>query len=113
MTNGAITAIYVALAAGFAAMGVPLALGRVPPNETYGFRTAKTLGDRAIWYAANRVQGIDLIVGGVAMAALALALYRFWRPAPSPQAFAMTMVGLLTATSVAVLVHGFVVLGRM
>lgn len=45
----------------FIAIGIPLALKRVPPNRWYGFRTAKTLSNQTIWYAANRVVGTDLL----------------------------------------------------
>src|SRR5688572_13826064 len=51
-------------------LGVPLALGKIPPNWGYGFRTPRTLSDPRIWYEANRVSGYDLIAAGVAILAL-------------------------------------------
>jgi hypothetical protein len=107
-----VTVTYVVLGLGFAAMGVPLALGRVPPNGTYGFRTERTVSNSAIWYAANRVQGIDLIIAGVAIAVLVVALYLAWRSAP-PAALALIDVGIMSAALVVATVHGFIALGRM
>jgi uncharacterized membrane protein len=49
-------------------IGIPLAVERVPPNHWYGFRTAKTFSIPTIWYAANRVAGIDLLIAGVVLA---------------------------------------------
>jgi hypothetical protein len=59
----------------FIAIGIPLALERVPPNHWYGFRTAKTFSNQTIWYAANRVAGIDLIIAGVVIALGMLAMF--------------------------------------
>ena len=39
----------------FIALSIPLIQERVPPNSTYGFRTAKSLSDSKIWYAINRI----------------------------------------------------------
>jgi uncharacterized membrane protein len=52
----------------FAALAAPLALGKVPPNGFYGFRTPKTLSSPDIWYPANRIAGWLMI----AAAALAI-----------------------------------------
>jgi hypothetical protein len=52
----------------FIAIGIPLAVERVPPYHWYGFRSAKTFSIQTIWYAANRVAGIDLIIAGVVVA---------------------------------------------
>ena len=41
----------------FIALGVTLFQERVPPNSTYGFRTAKSLSDPKIWYEINHIQG--------------------------------------------------------
>ena len=35
------------------AAGIPLWLGRVPPNALYGVRFASTLSDDGIWYEIN------------------------------------------------------------
>lgn len=77
----------------FLVLGIPLALGRVPPNGTYGFRTAKTLSNPTIWYAANRSAGYDLIVGGAIIAVAALLLPTVLR-GRSPAALALANVGV-------------------
>jgi uncharacterized membrane protein len=41
-------------------LGIPLLLGKVPPNSLYGLRTQKTLDDEQIWYQANRFAGATL-----------------------------------------------------
>lgn len=47
-----------------AVLAVPLAIGMVPPNGLYGFRTPKTLSSPDIWYPANRFAGWLMIVAG-------------------------------------------------
>jgi uncharacterized membrane protein len=47
-----------------AVLAVPLALGMVPPNPLYGFRTSKTLSSPDIWYPANRFAGWLMIAAG-------------------------------------------------
>jgi uncharacterized membrane protein len=59
----------------FVGIGIPLALQKVRPNPWYGFRTSKTLSDPHIWYAANQVTGIDLILAGAALTVGVLGLY--------------------------------------
>ena len=51
----------------FVVLGLPLAAGRIPPNRFYGFRTAATRAEPAVWYAVNRVTGIDLVAGGLVL----------------------------------------------
>ena len=46
-------------------VSIPLALGKVPPNWLYGFRTRKTMSSPEIWYPANRALGRDGIVAGI------------------------------------------------
>jgi len=46
--------------------GIPMALGLVPPNRFYGYRTRKTLSSGAIWYRANRAAGWSMLLCGVA-----------------------------------------------
>lgn len=52
-----VTVVYVAVSLLVVGLNVPLALGRVPPNDVYGFRTPKTVSNPAIWYPANRACG--------------------------------------------------------
>ncbi|MGA8221363.1 MAG: SdpI family protein [Candidatus Acidiferrales bacterium] len=44
--------------------GLPMALGLVPPNRFYGFRTRKTLSSPEVWYPANQVCGWAMVVAG-------------------------------------------------
>lgn len=45
---------------------IPLLLGRVAPNQWYGFRTPKTLSNSHIWYTANSgAAKISITVGAV------------------------------------------------
>jgi hypothetical protein len=46
--------------------GIPMALGLVPPNRFYGYRTRKTLSSLDVWYRANRVSGWSMLVAGIA-----------------------------------------------
>ena len=50
-------------------VSAPMALGRIPPNGIYGFRTEKTLSSPEVWYPANRASGWFM----VAAAAVSLA----------------------------------------
>ena len=45
-------------------LGIPLLLGKVPPNVLYGLRTRRTLADEEIWYRANRFAGLVLMLAG-------------------------------------------------
>jgi hypothetical protein len=71
---------------GVAIMGiviaVPLIRGSVAPNAVYGFRTAKTLSDPAIWYAANSYMGWCLAAAGAVSAALIALRPAQWRWGP-------------------------------
>lgn len=53
--------------------GVPLWLGKVPPNRFYGFRTPRTVNDAEVWYPVNQMTGLDLTVAG-AVASVAVVL---------------------------------------
>ena len=54
--------LFLALPVLTTVLSVPMVMGKVPPNPFYGFRTRKTLSDRKVWYEANRLLGINLIV---------------------------------------------------
>lgn len=55
-------------------VAVPLALKLVPPNRLYGFRTAKTLANREIWFRVNRFAGLALIAAAAATLCAFLAM---------------------------------------
>ncbi len=46
----------------FIALAIPLIAGWIPRNRLYGFRTEKTLSNDEIWYRANRVGGMTLVI---------------------------------------------------
>ena len=56
-----------------AAASVPLMLKLVPPNRGYGFRTRRTLGDRGLWYRANRFAGCALFIASAISATVFLS----------------------------------------
>ena len=67
--NGAIGSCCGLLPLGvlFVALGVPLAMNRIPPNRLYGFRSGATSSSSAVWYGVNRATGIDLVLVGVVL----------------------------------------------
>jgi len=68
------TALTWLVAANGLVLGIPLALGVVPPNRLYGYRTPTSVSSPALWYQANHVLGWAMIVAGVASVALAAAV---------------------------------------
>lgn len=74
--------LFVLLGIVMVGLSLPLALGKVPPNWFYGFRTPKTLSSPDLWYAANRSLGRDGVVAGVAttIASTVVALAGSGRP---------------------------------
>lgn len=58
----------------FIALSIPLIMGRVKPNHWYGFRFAVTLNNPRIWYPANRLGGILLLLYGLAVLGMVLGL---------------------------------------
>ncbi len=53
-------------------LAIPLALGLIPRNRFYGMRTAKTLSDERVWYSANRITGVAVMVASVIYGAVAI-----------------------------------------
>ena len=41
---------------------VPLVFGWIGPNSFYGFRNVRTRGNRDLWFRANRIAGIAILV---------------------------------------------------
>ena len=85
-------------------LGIPLLLGRVPPNGFYGCRTKKTLSNERIWYAVNRVTGRDLIIGGVAIVLAALGIYLFGQRL-SPNHAAIILLAILVSSVVVMVIN--------
>jgi hypothetical protein len=61
-------------AAIFVAISIPLALGLVPPNRVYGFRTPRAMESRQAWFVVNRYGGIAVLVASGVYLFIALAL---------------------------------------
>ncbi len=41
---------------------LPLIFGWIGPNPLYGFRNRSTYSNRALWYRANRIAGIAIVI---------------------------------------------------
>ena len=55
-------------------LSVPLALGLVPPNPTYGFRTAATMANPRLWHEVNVFCGWALLLAAITSAVLLFRL---------------------------------------
>lgn len=51
-------------------VGVPLWLGRVPPNPMYGARFRKSFESTDLWYRLNRFGGRAFVAAGAVVAAV-------------------------------------------
>ena len=69
-----LAAVFVAVSVFSAALAVPLARRRVPPNGTYGFRVPATLADDVVWYEVNAWSGRVGVGLGIVLALLAVGL---------------------------------------
>jgi hypothetical protein len=58
----------------FMIISVPHILRIVPPNRIYGFRTAATLSNSAIWYQANAFMGWSLLIASAISATVLVFL---------------------------------------
>jgi uncharacterized membrane protein len=79
---------------------------RVQPNHWYGFRTAKTFLNQTIWYAANRVAGIDLMIAGVVVALGVLAMFILHETVLPTLPIARWGFGLFIVAMTVVVLHG-------
>ncbi|MEN3333727.1 MAG: hypothetical protein V7641_3092 [Blastocatellia bacterium] len=52
-------------------VAIPLVLGLIPRNRFYGVRTLKTLADDGVWYPANRVAGVAVVLASAVYGAVA------------------------------------------
>jgi uncharacterized membrane protein len=59
-----------------AAVNLPMALGLIPPNRLYRFRSAATLGSDEAWYSSNFWAGITGVVLGIAGALVVQVMLR-------------------------------------
>lgn len=81
-------------------LGIPMILGAVPPNLSYGVRTEETLSNDVTWYAANVRGGWCMLVAGMVQMTGVFVLYRL-KARYSPVALLWAMIVLLLATTVA------------
>ena len=96
----------------FIALSVPLIQERVPPNSTYGFRTAKSLSDPKIWYEINRISGVDLLLAGVLITLGSVAML-FLGQHLHPNQVVIPLFLLMVFTLSGAAIHGYIVLRRM
>lgn len=78
----------------FVILAVPMILGKVPPNQWFGFRVQKALEDPDVWYPANAYAGKLLLVLGLIIMGTALILPRLL-PDLSADNLAWVMVGVM------------------
>ncbi len=67
--------LFVGTSALLMAVSVPLLLGRVERNNTYGVRTAETLGNEHVWKRGNIFGGRLLFLTGLVQLVAVIALY--------------------------------------
>jgi len=53
---------------------VPLMFGWVGPNAWYGFRNQRTRANRSLWYRANRIAGVSILIAMAVCVALEFAI---------------------------------------
>jgi uncharacterized membrane protein len=96
----------------FIGIGIPLILERVPPNRYYGFRTAKTLSDRRVWYAADRICETDVLLAGIiiTIASVVMLFFGYWL---KPEQVVFTLLAVMVLSLTGALIHGFKALNKM
>ncbi len=65
-----ITLIPIIVALLIIGLALPLAMGRVPPNAFYGYRTRASRGSPRLWYATNRVAARWMMIVGACVIAI-------------------------------------------
>ena len=96
----------------FIALSIPLIKERVPPNSSYGFRTAKSLSDPKIWYAINKISGYDLLLAG-ALITLGSVAMLFLGQRLQPMQVVVPLFLLMIFTLSGAALHGFMALRKM
>ncbi len=93
-------------------LSIPLVLGKVPPNNAYGFRTSKTLSSPEVWYPANRAAGWFMLAAGVISICFNLALW--WAfPEWPPNRTESWMIGGTMIPLLIALLASFIYLRRL
>lgn len=112
MSGVDVTFVYLGFSVLLVALGVPLAMGKVPPNPLYGFRTPATQADPSLWYPVNARTGQDLIVAGLLLGAVAWLTPRLL-PTLSADAYMGTWTTGVVLALLGVLLRGGLVLRRL
>ena len=86
----------------FFVISIPLAIGVIPRNRFYGFRTRKTLTDDATWFRVNRFAGIAIMIASVICFTITISKpydgdFRIWLVHLA--AFVIPLVAALTITA--------------
>jgi uncharacterized membrane protein len=86
----------------FFVVGIPLAIGWIPINRVYGFRTRRTLTDDATWLRVNRFAGIAIMIASVIYFTITISKpydgdFRIWLVHLA--AFALPLAAALTMTA--------------
>lgn len=104
--------IFAGCALLIAALSIPLILGRIPPNELYGFRTERTVRDPAVWYPANRHSGWQLLYAAMAQLVVLVVV---WLMADriAQETAAIVLVSTLLGTVVVAAVRSFLHLRQL
>lgn len=86
--------LFTAVGLLFIGLSIPLMLDRVPPNRFYGCRTARSLSDPKVWYAANRVFGKNFLISGILVFTASVMMLAFGRAA-NPDYVVITLLSVL------------------
>ena len=65
MIPGVLIAVLAGVSVVLVLIGLPMALGKIPPNDWYGVRLPVTMRSRAAWDAANVQYGWWAVLAGV------------------------------------------------
>ena len=93
-------------------LSIPMILGKVPPNGTYGFRTPKTLSSPEVWYSANRAAGWFMVSAAVISICFNLALWWTFPEWPLDRTMSWMTAGTMIPLSISLLAS-FIYLGRL
>ena len=88
-------------------LALPMIFDLIPRNYFYGFRTRKTLSSEKIWYRANRVSGVYIVIAGFLALLVNLVVPYVLGKTPSEMVESLRLVGpgLLGVAVVASWVH--------
>ena len=93
------------------ALSVPLIYQIVPRNCFYGYRTPYTLSSDQVWYRANRICGIALLMAGILWLALTLVVPHVINPAQ--MAYRLVQAFGIGSLAVALIVSTWLITGAI